>query len=331
MELNQTGSKLIKEETGIEAKNEDLSFELAKLEAELDASRKKVDLAEKAFEKMEKLYSSVRDYNDELKRQINFLTIELHNYKILATTGQNHIQSVNNRECYVDVSTQYELQDVEWQQSHSEQFNTDADYNPNAFTEIDNCLSISADIIGNRSTDTKIGTELVSGTGQYTESVMLTELGTELVSGTKQYTESVVLTELDSESVQCNELGSESVWYNELGGESVPCNELGGESVPCSELGGESVQCNELGGESVWCNELGGESVVSAEDKPSESRPFDEQKSLANSLKEAAESFVAQSNFVYDPQTRMYYDTQSGYYYDAVSITKHSLVYITML
>ena len=53
---------------------------------------------------------------------------------------------------------------------------------------------------------------------------------------------------------------------------------------------------------------------------------FQPEKSIGESLKEAAEMVVSQSSFVFDPRTRMYYDNQSGYYYDAVSIESDSFI-----
>lgn len=41
--------------------------------------------------------------------------------------------------------------------------------------------------------------------------------------------------------------------------------------------------------------------------------------SIVDDIKEAAESAVQQSGFVYEASSGMYYDYNTGYYYDAVS------------
>lgn len=41
--------------------------------------------------------------------------------------------------------------------------------------------------------------------------------------------------------------------------------------------------------------------------------------SIVEDIKEAAESAVQQSGFVYEASSGMYYDYNTGYYYDAVS------------
>ena len=41
---------------------------------------------------------------------------------------------------------------------------------------------------------------------------------------------------------------------------------------------------------------------------------------MMDEIREISESAVAQSSFIYDPETGMYYDSQSGYYYDAVTM-----------
>lgn len=42
--------------------------------------------------------------------------------------------------------------------------------------------------------------------------------------------------------------------------------------------------------------------------------------SIVEDIKEAAESAVQQSGFVYETSSGMYYDYNTGYYYDAVRI-----------
>lgn len=44
--------------------------------------------------------------------------------------------------------------------------------------------------------------------------------------------------------------------------------------------------------------------------------------SIVEDIKEAAESAVQQSGFVYEASSGMYYDYNTGYYYDAVSLLK---------
>lgn len=48
--------------------------------------------------------------------------------------------------------------------------------------------------------------------------------------------------------------------------------------------------------------------------------------SIVEDIKEAAESAVQQSGFVYESSSGMYYDYNTGYYYDAVRI-EPSLVF----